>query len=84
MEVTKEIIRTMNYVRETSYRTDPKMDEYFVEYDRNKECFDLDYSNLKCSRTNLTNEEFISFNKKTIMKSKILTKNKIKKNLSEG
>ena len=59
MEVTKEIIRTMNYVRETSYRTIPKEDEYFVEYDRNKECFNLDYSNLRCSRTNLTNEKFI-------------------------
>lgn len=70
MEVTKEIIRTMNYVRETSYRTIPKEDEYIVEYDRNKECFNLDYSNLKCSRTNLTDEEFISFNEKATKKIK--------------
>lgn len=70
MEVTREIIRTMNYVKESSYRTEVPDTHCRVYYERDKEYLNLDYSNLKCERSNINDENFapIEENEKILSK----------------
>ena len=77
MKITKEIIRTMNYVRETSCRTEPTYCPYYGvlnengTYSRRREdSFELDYSNIKYQKIELSDEEFISFDEKVTKKIK--------------
>ena len=60
MLITPEIISTMNYVHESSYRTqishEPKVCHY--PFQRDKEYFSLDYSDIKPQSCVLEDEEF--------------------------
>lgn len=58
MEVNEKILKSMNYVKESSYRTDTKFDGVILESLYDKELLSLDYSNLKCDRTNVSDEDF--------------------------
>lgn len=58
MEVNEKILKSMNYVKESSYRTDTNFNGVILESLYDKELLSLDYSNLKCDRTNVSDEDF--------------------------
>jgi len=48
----------MDYVNDTSYRTIPQPDFIFKDYQRDKEYFSLDYSDMTYRKVNLNEDEF--------------------------
>lgn len=77
MKVTKEILRTMNYVDDSSCQTNlqPSISK---DYQRDKEYLALDYPAMKYTEIFIPDEEFICF-KNDENKPKILIKELLNK-----